>query len=110
MGHTIPTMSGQPVSVTYLGLARSMVDADGESIRPLSTMNVGDLLQLLSERHGPQFREGLYRRNGQLRSFIQICVDDRDIDELQGLRTPLDQGGEVSIVIGVYPLEGGSTG
>jgi molybdopterin converting factor small subunit len=107
MGHTIAPMSGQPVSVTYLGLARSIVDADGESIQAESPMNVGDLLQLLSARHGPQFRQGLYRGDGRLRSFIQICVDDRDIEELQGLRTPLDRGEEVSIVIGVYPLEGG---
>ena len=102
-------MSAQPLRVSYLGLARSIVDADGESLHPHSSMVVADLLELLSERHGPQFRQGIYRSNGQLRSFIQICVDDRDIDELEGLRTPLDKGGEVSIVIGVYPLEGGST-
>jgi molybdopterin converting factor small subunit len=100
-------MSGQPVRVTYLGLARSIVDAERESVRAPASLDVAGLLDLLAERHGPQFRQGLFRGNGQLRSFIQVCVDDRDIEELQGLHTPLDRGGEVSIVVGVYPLEGG---
>jgi molybdopterin converting factor small subunit len=85
-----------------------MVEADRERFDAAPAENVGELLELLSERHGPRFREGLYRRNGDLRSFIQVCLDDRDIEELQGLGTPLDQGTEVSIIVGVYPLEGGS--
>lgn len=101
--------SQRPLTITYLGLARSMVEADRERFEAVPAEDVGGLLELLSERHGEKFREGLYRRNGELRSFIQVCVDDRDIDDLQGLRTPLDQGNEVSIIVGVYPLEGGST-
>ena len=100
-------MSGQGLRVTYLGLARGLVEADGESLATAPGLTVGALLEQLAERHGPRLRDGLYRRNGELRSFIQVCVDDRDIEELQGLRTPLDRGGEVSIVVGVYPLEGG---
>jgi molybdopterin converting factor small subunit len=100
-------MLSETLCVSYLGLARNIVDAEGESLHVRSSMTVGGLLEILCERHGPQFRHGIYRSSGQLRSFIQICVDDRDIDDLQGLRTPLDNGGEVSIVIGVYPLEGG---
>lgn len=100
-------VTGQGIRVHYLGLARGLVGADDEALGAAPGMNVGDLLELLVERHGALLRDGLYRRTGELRSFIQVCVDDRDIEELQGLRTPLDRGREVSIVVGVYPLEGG---
>jgi hypothetical protein len=96
-----------PLQVTYLGLARAIVEADREQLQVPLPLDVGSLLELLSERHGPRFRDGIYRRNGELRSFIQVCVDDRDIEDLAGLRTALDRGREVSIVVGVYPLEGG---
>ena len=102
-----PAQRSQPLHVTYLGLARGIVDAEHEELAGPLPADVGGLLELLAERHGPRFRDGIYRRNGELRSFIQVCVDDRDIDELGGLRTPLDQRGEVSIVVGMYPLEGG---
>jgi hypothetical protein len=39
--------------------------------------------------------------------MAQVCVEDRDIEELQGFDTALDSGGKVSILVGVYPPEGG---
>jgi hypothetical protein len=96
-----------PVHVEYLGLARGLVDGGGESFAVEAPTDMGGLLECLAARHGSPFRDALYRRDGRLRSFVQVCLDDQDIDDLDGLGTPVAGGREVSIVVGVYPLEGG---
>jgi molybdopterin converting factor small subunit len=95
------------VRVSYLGLVRLMVGDGVEVLRARPESTIGEFLEFLAERHGSPFRESVYRRDGRLRSFTQVCVDDRDIDDLQGLQTTLVSGEEVSIVVGVYPAEGG---
>jgi molybdopterin converting factor small subunit len=95
------------IRVSYLGLLRNVVGDGEETVRAGADTTVGQLIDRLAERHGDALRDSLYRRDGRLRTFAQVCVDDRDIDDLDGLDTRLDGGGEVSLVVGVYPAEGG---
>ncbi|PWU19807.1 MAG: molybdopterin synthase sulfur carrier subunit [Candidatus Rokuibacteriota bacterium] len=50
------------------------------------------------ERQFPGLRERLIEQNGELRRFINIYVNQEDIRFLQGAKTTLKQGDEVSIV------------
>jgi molybdopterin converting factor small subunit len=95
------------IRVSYLGLLRNVVGDGEETLRATPDTTVGQLIDRLAERHGEALRQSLFRRDGRLRTFAQVCVDDRDIDDLQGLDTRLDAGEEVSLVVGVYPAEGG---
>ena len=95
------------IRVSYLGLVRNVVGDGEESVWAAPETTVRDLLEQLSAKHGDVFRQSLYRRDGRLRTFAQVCVDDRDIDDLQGLDTTVGAGDDVSIVVGVYPAEGG---
>jgi len=90
-----------------LGLVRNVIGRSAEILDVGAGTTVGQLLSQLSTSHGPPFRQSVFKPSGELRALAQVCVNDRDIDELDGLNTRLDDGQEVSIVVGVYPPEGG---
>jgi molybdopterin synthase sulfur carrier subunit len=50
------------------------------------------------ERQFPGLRERLMQDGGEIRRFINIYVNQEDIRFLQGAKTVLKQGDEVSIV------------
>ena len=58
---------------------------------------VGDLIEDL-ERQFPGMRERLVEESGEIRRFINIYVNQEDIRFLQGAKTALKLGDEVSIV------------
>ena len=93
--------------VSYLGLVRNVIGRNEEDLDVLAGTTVGQLLHQLIEEHGPPFRQSVLKPSGELRAMAQVCVDDRDIDELEGLETRLASGQQISIVVGVYPPEGG---
>jgi molybdopterin converting factor small subunit len=93
--------------VSYLGLVRNVIGRSEEALDVLAGTTVGQLLRLLIEEHGPPLQQSVLKQNGELRAMAQLCVDDRDIDELNGFDTRLGEGEQVSIVVGVYPPEGG---
>jgi len=58
---------------------------------------VGDLIADL-ERQYPGMRDRLVEESGEIRRFINIYVNQEDIRFLQGEKTVLKRGDEVSIV------------
>ncbi len=95
------------VHVSYLGLVRNVIGCREEEIEAEPRMTIGEFLRLLAEKHGEPFRQSVFQQGGELRSTALVCVNDRDIAELQGFETRLESGEKVSIVVGVYPPEGG---
>ncbi|HEY7554372.1 MAG TPA: MoaD/ThiS family protein [Candidatus Binatia bacterium] len=93
--------------VSYLGLVRNVIGLSEEDLEVLAGVTVGQLLAQLTARHGLPFKETVFKQSGELRSMSQVCVEDCDIDDLDGLDTKIDNGENVSIVVGVYPPEGG---
>jgi len=93
--------------ISYLGLVRNVIGRSEEDLDVLGDTTVGQLLRLLGDKHGSPFKQSVLKQSGELRAMAQVCINDRDIDELQGLETRLGEGEQVSIVVGVYPPEGG---
>jgi molybdopterin converting factor small subunit len=93
--------------VSYLGLVRNVIGLSEEDLEVLAGATVGQLLAQLTARHGLPFKETVFKQSGELRSMTQVCVEDRDIDELDGLDTKIANSENISIVVGVYPPEGG---
>ncbi len=60
----------------------------------------GDLAQVIDEldRRFPGIRAKILDDQGEVLQFVNIFVNEQDIRFLDGLRTPLDEGAEVSIV------------
>ena len=59
--------------------------------------NVRDLIDVLESQY-PGLRDRLVENGGELRRFINIYINQEDIRFLQGAKTTLKQGDEVSIV------------
>lgn len=74
---------------------RGMTKGSGEVQATAET--VGDLIEDL-ERQYPGLRERLVEESGEIRRFINIYVNEEDIRFLQGAKTALKEGDEVSIV------------
>jgi len=95
------------VRVSYLGLVRNVIGCREEALEVAPGITVGELLARLIEKHGDPFRASVFRSAKELRSTTLICVNDCDIAQLQGFETRLERGENLSVVVGVYPPEGG---
>ena len=63
----------------------------------VSASTVGEALQQLAETHS-ELRKHLYANEGQIRSFVNIYLNDEDIRYLQKESTPIKDGDTISIV------------
>ena len=95
------------VKISYLGLVRNVIGCREEEIEVTAGITVGELLTRLIERHGDPFRTSVFKSQKELRSTALVCVDDRDIGQLQGFETKLESGEKLSVMVVVYPPEGG---
>jgi len=74
--------------------------AGGGAVVPAEGATVRDLLADLARRQ-PALHARLCDERGQLRKFIALFVNGRDIRTLQGDATPLDGRAEVVIVAAI---------
>ena len=63
----------------------------------LEAGSLKEVLDALDAAH-PGFAGRLYDDGGELRRFVNVFVADEDIRFLDGLATPVEDGGVVSIV------------
>jgi len=83
------------VSVRVPSPLRTLTGGKGElSARP------GTLRALIEELNGtyPGLKARICEEDGSLRRFVNVFVNEEDIRFLQGLDTPIDAGGRVSIL------------
>lgn len=97
----------QRIHISYLGLVRNVIGCREETVNAAPGTTIGELIQFLAAKHGDPFQKSVLKNGGELRSMAQICLNDCDISELQGFATQLGADEQVSIVVGVYPPEGG---
>ena len=71
--------------------------AGNEAKVPVEAPTVGAALDALVQRH-PALKKHLYEDAGGLRSFVNVYVGERDVRELDGLRTGVKDGDTVLIV------------
>jgi len=95
------------VKVVYLGLVRNVLGCSEEVAEVGNETTVGQLLQDLASRHGDPFRWSVFKGNGELRSTVLICLNDSDVSQFGGLETRLEAGAQLTVIVGVYPPEGG---
>ena len=71
--------------------------AGGESALPGEGATVGEVLESVYAAHG-ELRERIADGDGTLRRFVNVYVGGEDIRYLDGLDTPVPEGGEVQIL------------
>ena len=71
--------------------------ADGADAAELQGENVGQVLERLTERY-PGLRPHLFGDGGELRSFVNVFVNDENIRDREKAATGVSDGDEVAIV------------
>lgn len=84
-----------PVTVRLPTALRTF--AANEAKVPVDAPTVGEALSAVVEKH-PELRKHLYESEGQLRSFVNVYVGERDVRELDGLTTSVSDGDTILIV------------
>jgi len=59
--------------------------------------NVSEVMQQLVEKY-PTLKPHLFNGDGQLRPFVNLFVGENNINDLQGLDTPLDNNTRVILI------------
>ena len=91
------------VSVKFFTSLREITGKKEDEIQSPITIRVNELLASLSEKYGREFTEYLYDERGKVRTYIQILVNGRSINVLQGFETKLREGDSIAI----FPPVGG---
>jgi molybdopterin synthase sulfur carrier subunit len=91
------------VRVKFFTSLREITGKKEEEIQSPRTIRVKELLASLSEKYGREFTDYLYDERGKVRTYIQILVNGRGINVLQGFETELEEGDTIAI----FPPVGG---
>lgn len=91
------------VKVKFFTSLREITGKKEDEIQSPITIRVNDLLASLSEKYGREFTEYLYDERGKVRTYIQILVNGRSINVLEGFETKLREGDSIAI----FPPVGG---
>ena len=70
---------------------------DGNETVEIDGSTAGEVLQNLAETH-PALREKIFTDDGDVRRFVNVFANDRDIRFQEELETELADGDQVSIV------------
>ena len=71
--------------------------ASGESTISLPGETVAEVLEAVVELQ-PELERFLFSDNGQLRPFVNLFLKEENVNQLQGLETPLAEGDTVLII------------
>ncbi len=70
---------------------------DGQEVVEVDGSTAGEVLHNLAEAH-PDLREKIFTDDGDVRRFVNVFANDRDIRFQDELETEVDEGDQVSIV------------
>jgi sulfur-carrier protein len=85
----MPVLVRIPTPLRALARGNAEARSDGDTLSAV----VADL-----ERQFPGIRDRILDEGGELRRFVNVYVNQEDVRFLQGLKTPLKDSDEVSIV------------
>jgi molybdopterin converting factor small subunit len=71
--------------------------AGGQKTIAVEGGTVGEALSSLTTQY-PNLRQHLFAEDGQLRSFVNVYLNDEDVRYLKHVNTPLTQADKLSIV------------
>ena len=92
------------VEVKFFTSLREITGKKVDEIQLQNTVTVNELVTLLSERYGKNFREYIYNKKGDVQEFLSFLVNGKNINIMQGFDTKLQEGNVVAIL---PPIGGG---
>lgn len=92
------------VEVKFFTSLREITGKKVDEIQLQNTITVDELLTLLSEKYGKNFREYIYNKKGDVQGFLSVLVNGKNINIMQGFDTELQENDVVAIL---PPVGGG---
>lgn len=71
--------------------------AEGSAQIEISAENVGGALDELTDRY-PALRKHLFTDEGELRTYVNLFLNDEDVRHLQGVETPVGESDRLMII------------
>lgn len=75
-----------------------------KEIKKKFTGTCSELLRLLCDEYGEKFKNAVFNEKGELRKYVKIFVNGRNIEDLNGLETMLKDEDSAAIL---PPIAGG---
>lgn len=92
------------VEVKFFTSLREITGKKVDEIQLQNAITVDELLTLLSEKYGKNFREYIYNKKGDMQGFLSVLVNGKNINIMQGFDTKLQENDIVAIL---PPVGGG---
>ena len=92
------------VEVKFFTSLREITGKKVDKIQLQNTITVNELITLLSEKYGKNFREYIYNNKGDVQEFLSFLVNGKNINIMQEFDTKLQ---EMDVVAILPPVGGG---
>ena len=92
------------VEVKFFTSLREITGKKVDEIQLQTAITVDELLTLLSEKYGKNFREYIYNKKGEVQGFLSFLVNGKNVNLMQGFDTKLQENDVVAIL---PPVGGG---
>jgi MoaD family protein len=92
------------VTMRFFTILKEITKKNKEELEVPSTTTLADLLHLLSQKYGHQFKNYVYAQNGQMNTHLQVLINWVNITTLNGVNTTLQEHDEIAII---PPVSGG---
>jgi molybdopterin synthase sulfur carrier subunit len=101
-------MTEMPVlKIRYIGLLRNSLGKSEETVELPDGTTVRDLLDVLGEKYGNDFRATVLTSDGKLKPTTTLLLDGTDIEGTGGLESSLVSREQLTILALVHPPAGG---
>ena len=92
------------VEVKFFTSLREITGKKLDQLQLQNSISVDELVNLLSDKYGKEFREYIYNKKGEIQEFLSFLVNGKNIYNMQGFMTKLQEGDVVAIL---PPVGGG---
>jgi len=92
------------VEVKFFTSLREITGKKVDKIQLQNTITVNELIIVLSEKYGKNFREYIYNQKGDVQEFLSFLVNGKNINIMQGFDTKLQ---EMDVIAIIPPVGGG---
>ena len=92
------------IEVKFFTSLREITGKKVDQLQLQNSITVDELVTLLSNKHGKEFREYIYNKKGEIQEFLSFLVNGKNINNMQGFDTKLQEDDVVAIL---PPVGGG---